>query len=219
MKFFAFLLTLIAAYAALFFSGSSSSTIQSLTNNSLLPVVRYRLDPSQSKFIVHADRTGLAWFKGKSHLIAARDFSGEASLSLDALNPASLEMNIKSASLEETSSVFTAPQKATIKKELETIVLETAKYPDITFKSTDVTGTMRNGAFNVKIGGDMTLHGVTRHIVIPATVTVNGDTLRATGEFSLDRKKFNVNATNAFKGLVKVKHKLRFTFDIVGRRE
>ena len=219
MKFFAFLLTLIAAYAALFFSGSSSSTIQSLTNNSLLPVVRYRLDPSQSKFIVHDERTGLTWFKGKSHLIAARDFSGEALLSLDALNPASLEMNIKSASLEETSSVFTAPQKATIKKELETIVLETAKYPDITFKSTDVTGTMRNGAFNVKIGGDMTLHGVTRHIVIPATVTVNGDTLRATGEFSLDRKKFNVNATNAFKGLVKVKHKLRFTFDIVGRRE
>ena len=127
-------------------------------------------------------------------------------------------MNIKSASLEETSSVFTAQQKATIKKELETIVLETAKYPDITFKSTDVTGTMKNGAFDVKIGGDMTLHGVTRHITIPATVTVNGDTLRATGEFSLDRKKFNVNATSAFKGLVKVKHKLKFTFDIVGKR-
>jgi polyisoprenoid-binding protein YceI len=64
----------------------------------------------------------------------------------------------------------------------------------------------------------MTLHGVTQHVVIPATVTVSGDTLRAAGEFSLDRKKFNVNATNAFKGLVKVKHKLRFTFDIVGRR-
>lgn len=218
VKFFVFLLILSAAYAALFFPGSGSSTIHTLTSNSVLPVVRYRLDPSQSKFIVHADRTGLAWFKGKSHLIVPRDFSGEASLSLDALNPASLEMNIKSASLEETSSVFTAQQKATIKKELETIVLETAKYPDITFKSTDVTGTMKNGAFDVKIGGDMTLHGVTRHITIPATVTVNGDTLRATGEFSLDRKKFNVNATSAFKGLVKVKHKLKFTFDIVGKR-
>jgi polyisoprenoid-binding protein YceI len=219
VKFFAFPLILVVAYAGLFFSGNTSPAIQSLNKNSLLPVtVRYRLVPSESKFIVHADRTGLAWFKGKSHLIAARDFSGEASLSLDALNPASLDMTIKAASLEETSSVFTAPQKATIKKELETIVLETAKYPDITFKSTDVTGTIKNGAFDVKIGGNMTLHGVTQHVVIPATVTVSGDTLRAAGEFSLDRKKFNVNATNAFKGLVKVKHKLRFTFDIVGRR-
>lgn len=218
MKFFAFLLISIAAYAALFFSGNSSPVIQTLTSNSLLPVVRYRLDPSQSKFIVHADRTGLAWFKGKSHLIAPRDFSGEASLSLDVLNPASLEMTIKSASLEETSDVFTPQQKGIIKKELETIVLETAKYPDITFKSTDVTGTMKNGAFDVKIGGDMTLHGVTQHVVIPATVTINGDTLRAIGEFSLDRKKFNVNATNAFKGLVRVKHKLGFTFDIIGKR-
>ena len=218
MKFFAFFLILITAYAALFFSDSGSSAVQALTNKPFLPVVRYRLDPSQSKFIVHADRTGLAWFKGKSHLIAARDFSGEASLSLDALNPASLEMTIKSASLEETSEVFTAQEKGTIKKELETIVLETAKYPEITFRSTDVKGSLKNGAFDVKIGGDMTLHGVTRHITIPATVTVNGDTLRASGEFSLDRKKFNVNATSAFKGLVKVKHKLRFTFDIIGER-
>jgi len=219
VKFFAFPLIFILAYAALFFSGNSSPAPHTLTSNSILPVVRYHLDPSQSKFIVHADRTGLAWFKGKSHLIAARDFSGEASLSLDALNPASLEMNIKAASLEETSDVFTPQQKGIIKKELETIVLETAKYPDITFKSTDVTGTMKNGAFDVKIGGDMTLHGVTQHVVIPATVTINGDTMRAIGEFSLDRKKFKVNATSAFKGLVKVKHKLRFAFDIIGKRE
>ena len=218
VKFFAFALILSLAYASLFLSGNNSPAIHALISNSVPTVVRYRLDPSQSNFIVHADRTGLAWFKGKSHLIAPRDFSGEASLSLDVLNPASLEMTIKSASLEETSPVFTAQEKGIIKKELETIVLETAKYPDITFKSTDVTGTMKSGAFNVKIGGDMTLHGVTQHIVIPATVTVNGDTLRAIGEFSLDRKKFNVNATNAFKGLVKVKHKLRFTFDIMGKR-
>jgi polyisoprenoid-binding protein YceI len=167
---------------------------------------------------VHADRTGLAWFKGKSHLIAPRDFEGEASLSLDALNPASLQMTIRAASLEETSDVFTAEQKATIKKELNEIVLEPAKYPDITFKSTDVQGSMKNGAFDVKIGGDMTLHGVTKHIVIPATVTINGDTLRASGEFTLDRKEFNVNATQAFHGFVKVKHKLRFVFDIMGKR-
>jgi polyisoprenoid-binding protein YceI len=180
--------------------------------------VRYRLDPAASKFMVVAPRGGLGWFKGHSHYIAASDFDGEASLSPDALNPASLEITVRAASLEETGADFTPQQKATIKKELEEIVLETAKYPDITFKSTDVSGAVKGGSFEVKVGGDLTLHGVTRHIVIPATVTVSGNTLRARGEFSLDRKKFNVNATDAFHGFVRVRHKLRFSFDIIGHR-
>jgi polyisoprenoid-binding protein YceI len=181
-------------------------------------VVTYRLDPSQSTFIVHANRAGLAWFKGHSHRIAAKDFTGEASLSLDAVNPASLNMTIRSASLEETDPFFTAEQKKTINGEINNIVLETAKYPEITFKSTAVKGTIRNGAFAVEITGDMTMHGVTRQITIPATVTVDGDTLRAKGTFRLDRKKFGVNATDAFHGLVKVRHTLIFDFDIIGRK-
>ena len=45
----------------------------------------YRLDPRQSTFIAHALRGGLLWFKGHDHLVAAREFSGEAQL-----NPVSL---------------------------------------------------------------------------------------------------------------------------------
>ena len=184
-----------------------------------LTVARFRLDPAQSKFMVHANRTGLAWFKGHSHRIAAKDFSGVAELNLDALNPASLQMTVRAASLEETDPVFTPEQKKIINKELNEIVLETAKFPEITFRSTQVTGSPAQGKFNVRITGDLTLHGVTKRETIPATVTVSGDTLRATGEFSMDRKDFNVNATEAFHGFVRVKHDLKFVFDIVGRRE
>jgi polyisoprenoid-binding protein YceI len=180
--------------------------------------VTFQIDAANSKFMVHASRGGLAWFKGHSHEIAVREFSGSAQLNLNLLNPASLSMTIRADSLEETSSVFTDAQKQIINKELDEIVLESAKYPEITFKSTDVTGKMSGGAFDVKIGGDMTLHGVTKRVVIPARVTVTGDTLRAQGTFSINRKDFKVNATNAFNGLVRIKHKLKFTFDIVARR-
>lgn len=184
-----------------------------------LEIARFRIDASRSKFMVTASRGGLAWFKGHSHYLAVRDFSGEAALSLDAVNPAaSLQMTIRADSLEETGADFTPEQKKIIKKELDEIVLESAKYPEITFKSTDVKEKIVNGKFEVKIGGDMTLHGVTRRVVIPATVTVSGDNLRAQGEFELNRKKFNVNATNAFHGLVRVRHTLKFTFDIVAHR-
>jgi polyisoprenoid-binding protein YceI len=178
----------------------------------------FRLDPLKSTFIVQADRAGLGWFKGKSHRIAVKDFSGEASLSLDAIDPASLTMDIKSASLVETGAVFTDQQKATINKEVNELVLETAKYPDITFKSTEITGKMKNGSFDVRVRGDITLHGVTRQVTIPATVTVDGDSFRAKGTFSIDRKKFGVNATEAFHGFVKVRHTIKFVFDIVGEK-
>jgi polyisoprenoid-binding protein YceI len=180
--------------------------------------VRYRLDPSQSTFIVHADRAGPAWFKGHSHRIAAKDFTGEASFDPAAIDPATLEMRVRAASLEETDPVFTAQQKGIINKELNEIVLETAKYPEIIFKSTAVEGRIKNGALDVRIKGDLTLHGVTRNIEIPATVTVQGDTFRAKGEFEIDRKKWGVNATDAFHGLVRVRHTLKFVFDIMGRR-
>src|ERR1044071_1361821 len=44
-----------------------------------LDAVRFRLVPDQSTFIVHANRAGIAYFKGKSHRIAVKDFDGEAS--------------------------------------------------------------------------------------------------------------------------------------------
>lgn len=203
---------------SLFAVGDLTGSIKTSAKIHSSPIVRYRIDASQSKFMVHASRGGLAYFKGHNHEIAVRDFSGEASLNLDLINPATLSMAIRADSLEETSEVFTPQQKAIIKKELQEIVLETAKYPEITFKSTDVQGKINNGQFDVKIGGDMTLHGVTKHIVISSRVSVSGDTLRAQGEFTINRRDFNVKATSAFHGLVRVKDKLKFTFDIVAQR-
>lgn len=196
----------------------ATPTQEKFGTNLSLEIVRYQIDESQSKFMVEASRGGLAWFKGHSHHIAVRDFSGEAGLSLNVINPASLQMTIRADSLEETSAEFTPAQKQIINKELKEIVLESAKYPEITFKSTDVKGKFVNGAFQAEIGGEMTLHGVTRRVVIPATVTISGDNLRAQGEFEINRKKFNVNATNAFHGFVRIKHELKFTFDIAAHR-
>jgi len=180
---------------------------------------RFRLDSSQSKFIAHALRGGLLWFKGHEHLVAAREFNGEAEITPDKITPASLRLTVKTDSMVETSNAFTEPQKQIINKELREIVLEPAKYPEIVFKSTAVTGKqLGNGQYDLKIAGDLTLHGVTRHIVIPAKVTLTGNNLRAIGEFSIDRGDFNVKATSAFHGMVRVREKVKFTFDIVGHR-
>jgi len=180
---------------------------------------RFRLDASQSKLIAHGLRGGLLWFKGHEHLVAAREFSGEAQVTPDKITPASLQLTVKADSLAETSDAFTEPQKQIINKELREIVFEPDKYPEIVFKSTEVTGkALANGQYDLKIRGELTLHGVTRSIEIPVKVTLTGNNLRAVGEFSIDRSNFNVKATSAFHGLVRVRNKVKFTFDIVGHR-
>ena len=182
-------------------------------------VQRFRLDASQSKFIARAQRGGLLWFKGHDHLVAAREFSGEATLNAASLAASSLQLTVMTESMVETSDVFTEQQKKIINGELRDIVLEPAKYPEIVFKSTIVRGkAVSANEYELKISGNLTLHGVTRPIVIPVKVSLIGDNLRAVGEFSIDRGDFKVPATSAFHGMVRVKKTVKFTFDIVGHR-
>lgn len=86
---------------------SADNFEQSVTN-------RYRLDAGQSKFVAHAYAGGLLWFMGHDHLVAARDFSGEAQITTDSINHASLQLVVKSESMAETNPVFTEQQKQII---------------------------------------------------------------------------------------------------------
>jgi polyisoprenoid-binding protein YceI len=182
-------------------------------------VRRYELDSSRSKFIARAFSGGLLWFKGHDHLIALREFTGEARMTPDAITPASLQISAKAASMVETRDVFTEPQKQIINKELREIVLLPDQYPDIVFKSTNISGTgIGNNQYDLKIVGDLTLHGVTRQITIPTKVSLTGNELRAQGEFSINRSDFKVKATSAVHGLIRVRDRVKFEFDIVGHQ-
>ena len=201
-------------------SSSRAAENESKPNLSAAVTIRYRLDANQSKFIAHALAGGLLWFKGHDHLVAVRGFTGEAQLTPDSITPASLELTAKTESMVETSSVFTDQQKQIINKELREIVLQPDQYPEIVFRSTNVTGkTTGSNQYDLKVTGDLTLHGVTRQITIPTKVTVMGNDLRAQGEFSINRGDFKVKATSAVHGLVRIRDKVKFTFDIVGHQQ
>lgn len=202
---------LALAVALLFLWGVSAAPVGKVQT-----AQRFRLDPSQSKFIARAFSGGLLWFKGHDHFVAAKEFAGEVEFAPDSISKSSLELRVKADSLVETRDVFTPPQKEIINKELREIVLEPSKYPEIVFHSTDVNGKLEGGKYELKIGGNLTLHGVTKRIVIPATVTVSGNDLRSVGKFSIERGDFGVKATSAFHGLVRVRDKIEFDFDIVG---
>jgi len=189
-------------------------------NRHTVSLRRYVLDSSQSRFVARAFSGGLLWFKGHDHLVALREFRGEAQITPEAITPASLEIIAKAASLVETRDVFTDAQKKIINQELREIVLLPEQYPDIVFKSTSVTGEVigNNKVYELKIAGALTFHGVTRPLTIPTKVTLTGNDLRAQGEFSINRSDFKVKATSAVHGLVRVRDKIKFEFDIVGHQ-
>ena len=60
---------------------------------------------------------------------------------------------------------------------------------------------------------------MTRGLTIPARVAVTGDMLRAFGEFSLRQSDYNIKPVSAIGGGLKVKDEVKFSFDIVARKQ
>ena len=63
------------------------------------------------------------------------------------------------------------------------------KFPTATFRSTEIT---QDGAGHT-ISGDLTLHGVTKRISFPATVSATDSEVSASAEFSINRQDYGIN--------------------------
>ena len=181
--------------------------------------VRYRVDAGKSTFTVRALAGGLFSALGHDHTIAIRDFSGESQLTPDSIQPASLQMTIKAASLAVTDKVSDSDRQE-IEKTMREEVLETGKYPEIVFKSTRVEADRTGeGEYRARIFGDFTLHGVTRNGVIAAQLTLSGNTLRARGQFSLKQSEYNIKRVSVAAGTINVKDELKLSFDMIAHKQ
>lgn len=73
--------------------------------------------------------------------------------------------------------------------------VESDKYPKSTF-SGSYTGNVdinKNGIYPINVQGKLTLHGVTKDINVPATLTVNNGMLTGMSTFKLNPKDFNIS--------------------------
>jgi hypothetical protein len=96
-----------------------------------------------------------------------------------------------------------------------------ARYPEIVFQSTQITATcIVKDRYKVRIIGDLTLHGATRSgLWISAQFTIDEDTMRAQGDFTLKQTDYNIKLVSVAAGALKLKDELKFSFDLVGHRE
>jgi len=175
----------------------------------------YRLDPKQSRLIVETETTGLSTMFGHNHRIAVGEMAGTVRTKRGTpsggtfeitAKASSLEMMAKASSLRVIDSERDAGERQAIEAALRDEMLETSKYPDIAFKTTRVTSERRaDGSYDVRLAGDLRLHGMRRAIVIPARVTVEGDTLHALGVFEVKQTDFNITPFSFVRGTVAIR--------------
>jgi polyisoprenoid-binding protein YceI len=184
-----------------------------------LTAVRYAIDGRISRFTVRAFASGMLSAFGHSPTIAIRDFAGEAQFNPDRLESASLHVTVKAGSLTVTDDISDKDRRE-IEREMQDGVLESVKYPEIVYDCSRVSvNNPGNGQYSITLQGNLSLHGVTRGLTIPARVALTGDMLRAFGEFSLRQSDYNIKPVSAIGGGLKVKDEVKFSFDIVARKQ
>jgi polyisoprenoid-binding protein YceI len=181
--------------------------------------VRYLADAAKSKFTVRAFATGLLSAFGHSPTIAIPDFQGEALVNPDALEESSLRIVIQAASLVVTDDISTKDREE-INRRMHEEVLESDGYPEISYECSKVSASKTGeGQYWVALNGDLSLHGITRSQPVSARVTLDGQTLRAFGEFSVRQSDYEIKLVSAAGGTVKVKDEINLSFDIIARKQ
>lgn len=186
---------------------------------SVAAVGHYLIDKSASRFTVRAFATGMLSALGHNPTIAIRDFTGEANLDPAAPGQASLRIQIKADSLEVVDEI-SAKDRREMESTMKQTVLESAKYPEIVFESVKASvDQMGEGRYKLTIRGNLSLHGVTSTVPVTAQVTVNGDMLRAYGDFTILQSDYGIAPVRVAGGALKLKDELKFSFDMVARKQ
>jgi polyisoprenoid-binding protein YceI len=175
----------------------------------------YVVDPERSAVAIHIGRAGLFKFAGHEHEVLAPRFGGEiqadpldlagssVSLTFDAT---SLRVSEKGEPPEDVPKV----QQRMVGPEL----LDVARFPSVTFRSTKIEGREAGkGAYELKITGELMVHGVARSTVVQVRVEVAGDALTATGGFVLRHTDFGLTPVSVA-GVVKVKNEISIDYKI-----
>jgi polyisoprenoid-binding protein YceI len=88
----------------------------------------------------------------------------------------------------DMKSIFTDTDKLT--GHLQTAdFFDVEKYPQSTF---DVTEIKKNADASYTVAGNFTIHGVTKNLTFPATVSKDGETVRIASKFKINRKEFGL---------------------------
>jgi polyisoprenoid-binding protein YceI len=161
------------------------------------------IDTSGSKLIVQAFKSGLFSGFADNHEIEApiaqgtiNESAGQVKFTVETKRMKVLDPQMKPERRQDVQERMLGPD-----------VLDVARFPEITFESSSVE---RPGQGSIVVHGQLSLHGVTRPIV----VNVRSENGSYKGKCTLKQREFGIAPISIAGGTVKVKDELQIEFDI-----
>jgi polyisoprenoid-binding protein YceI len=173
------------------------------------PATTYTILPAATVLEVHTYRAGLLGGLGHEHDIRAHAFTG--TVVYDAADPS--RSRVALTVLTDSLRVVPAGDSAdipAITKAMREHVLDVARFPEISFASTDVTV----GGDTVHLRGNLTMVGVTRPVELDLALDVTPTVLHVSGWFAAKQTDFGIHPYSAGLGTVKVKNEVTFRLDV-----
>jgi polyisoprenoid-binding protein YceI len=181
--------------------------------------VHYVLDIRGSQFTVQVVSGGLLSAFGHNPTIVIRDFSGDGEVNPDDPEKSSLKVTVKAESLEVKDDISDKDRRE-IERTMRQDILEVSEYPEIIYECSNIAATkVSERQYSVTLNGDLTMHGTTHSLAIPARVAFDGDVLRSFGNFSLLQTDYGLRLASVAGGALKVKDELKFSFNMLARKK
>jgi len=180
---------------------------------------RYVIDTRASQFSVQAFASGLVAAIAHSPKITIRDWTGEVEVASGPLGNSSLKVKVKAASLEVLDELKESDRRE-LHRVMKIEVLETDRFPDIVFESTEVKlERQKEDLYKAVVGGKLSLHGITNDLDFAASVALGVDTARAYGTFMIRQTDYNIRIASIAGGTLKLQDELKFSFYAVARKQ
>ncbi len=149
---------------------------------------KYLITPENSKIeFIGSKVTG-------SHNGGFQKFSGDIDYTGDPTT-SRVRINIQTDSLTSDDPKLTAHLKTAD-------FFDVAKFPQATFESTAIKPGGEKGASHT-VTGNLTLHGVTKSVTFPATISATADAVTVNSNFAINRKDFGINYAGAQDNLIR----------------
>src|SRR5437879_4997758 len=146
-----------------------------VTASGLSVATTYRVVPDKSLLRIEVGKGGAFGFvAGHTHEVAGR-IQGRIAADTRDLSAAEIQLTIRAADLRVSGKGEPPDDVPKVQERMAgPDVLDVARFPEITFRSTSVAGGERRDAADLRVTGELTLHGRTKPITAPVRVRIHG---------------------------------------------
>jgi polyisoprenoid-binding protein YceI len=178
----------------------------------------YRVATNESTLTIFVGKSGALSGLGHEHVVAIKSFSGEAHVPSNALGRSSFAVEMDADSLSVADKNISDKDRVEIERTMKSKVLEVSRFPKISFRSVSITDIKPAGNGRAALlSGDLTLHGVTNRVEVPATITATPEQLHVSGEVEIKQSDFGIKPYSTAGGAIKVRDRLKIRFSVTAK--